>query len=64
MYQAVERNVETNMTQIEIAKIGAYLRKVGLEQIQTRTLPGNFSGNHWRMDEPAAREIVDAALAP
>lgn len=64
MYKAVERNVETNMTQLQMAKIGAYLRKVGLEKIETRTLPGNFSGNHWRMDEPAAREIVGAALAP
>jgi LCP family protein required for cell wall assembly len=64
MYKAAERNVQTNMTQMQIAKIGAYLRKVGLEKIETRTLPGNFSGNHWRMDEPAARGIVASALAP
>ena len=63
LYQAADRNLDTNMTQLEMAKIGAYLRQVGLDRIETRTLPGNFSGNHWRLDLPAARELVSEAMA-
>ena len=64
LYKVVERTVETNLTKLEMLRIGAYLKKVGLEKIETRTLPGNFSGSHWRLDDAAARELVAAAITP
>ncbi len=64
LYRVTDQTVQTNFTKLEMVKIGSYLKKVGIEKIETRTLPGNFSGSHWRVDDRAAQELVDAAVTP
>jgi len=55
----VDKYVQNDMNLYEYAAIGIRALKIGPSNIDTRTLPGNFSGPYWEADEEAIAKLLE-----